>query len=282
MRFVDDPMAMQKWRMMMMDETREQLSAHRSLRNSETKSRSDNINDRQAISRELLQVLQSARISECKLVPWGSNYTFAVALERPGDASLLGIYKPTSGEIPLWDFESGSLYLREYASYLLSRVLGWHFIPPTVLRDGPHGDGTVQLYIEPAQDTQQWFAHEPYQQALKRMFVFDLLTNNADRKSSHFFVGRHDRRLWGIDHGLTFHVHPKLRTVIWDFAGDPLDRQLKDDLARLVRHSTVIGDLLAPYLRDEEIEMLFTRAAQMCNRDALPKLHPRRNVPFGW
>ncbi len=242
----------------------------------------NDISLRQAVDRDLLEALQHAPFLECKLVPWGSNYTFAVSLERQDNTPLVGIYKPTSGEIPLWDFDSGSLYLREYASYVLSRALGWHFIPTTVIREGPHGTGTVQLYIEPAQGAQGRLIEERYADDLRRMFVFDLLVNNADRKSSHFFIGRRDRRLWGIDHGLTFHVHPKLRTVIWDFCGEPLDHCMRDGLDRLVRHSSVVGDLLASYLRDEEIDMLFTRASQMRDRETLPTLHPRRNVPFGW
>lgn len=234
------------------------------------------------VDQETQEILQHAPISECKLVPWGSNYTFAVALQQPDGSTLLGIYKPTSGEIPLWDFDSGSLYLREYASYVLSRVLGWHFIPLTVIRDGPHGTGTVQLYVEPAPGPQGRLMQSQYEPSLKEMFVFDLLVNNADRKASHFFIGRQDRRLWGIDHGLTFHVHPKLRTVIWDFCGDPFDSYLKEAIERLVRHFSIVGDLLAPYLRDEEIEMLFIRASRMRERVTLPSLNPRRNVPFGW
>ncbi len=237
---------------------------------------------RQSPDRELLETLQHAPITECKLVPWGSNYTFAVGLERQDGSSQIGIYKPTSGEIPLWDFEAGSLYLREYACYLLSRALGWHFIPTTVVRDGPHGMGTVQHYVEPAQGPQGRLTQDHHTKTLKRMFIFDLLVNNADRKSSHFFIGRHDSRLWGIDHGLTFHIHPKLRTVIWDFCGDPFDPCLRADVERLIRHSTIVGELLAPYLRDEEIDMLFTRAVQMRDRDTLPMLNPRRNVPYGW
>jgi uncharacterized repeat protein (TIGR03843 family) len=240
------------------------------------------ITRRLPVRRDILETLQHAPIGECKLVPWGSNYTFAVGLEQPDGSSLIGIYKPTSGEIPLWDFDSGSLYLREYASYLLSRVLGWHFIPETVIRDGPHGTGTVQLYVEPAQGAQGRLVEERYSRALERIFVFDLLVNNADRKSSHFFIGKNDRRLWGIDHGLTFHVHPKLRTVIWDFCGEPFDPCLKDGIDRLIRHFSNVGSLLAPYLRDEEIDMLFTRASQMQTLERLPSLHPRRNVPFGW
>src|SRR6185312_14943147 len=208
---------------------------------------------RQPVSHELLRTLCEAPISECKLVPWGSNYTFAVTFDDDEATSPIGIYKPANGEIPLWDFDSGTLYRREYASYLLSRALGWHFIPPTVIRDGPHGIGTVQRYVEPIQRAQDLIRREQYQRALKRMFVFDLLVNNADRKSSHLFIGRTDRRLWGIDHGLTFHVDAKLRTVIWNFCGDPLDMDIQQSLDRLLRHASQIGDLLAPYLRDDEI-----------------------------
>src|SRR5438874_2253302 len=95
--------------------------------------------------------LRRARISDCKLVPWGSNYTFAVALEDPEREfeETIGIYKPRAGEVPLWDFPDGTLYQREYASYVVSEVLGWGFIPTTVIRDGPHGIGTVQEYVEP-------------------------------------------------------------------------------------------------------------------------------------
>jgi uncharacterized repeat protein (TIGR03843 family) len=237
---------------------------------------------RQPVSHDLLLTLHDAPIADCKLVPWGSNYTFAVTFEGVDASSPIAIYKPANGEIPLWDFESGSLYRREYASYLLSRVLGWHFIPPTVIRDGPHGVGTLQLYVEPLQRAQDLITREQYQLALKRMFVFDLLANNADRKSSHIFIGRKDRRLWGIDHGLTFHVDPKLRTVIWNFCGDPLDLDMQESIDRLIRHSSMVEDLLAPYLRDDEIDTLFARAHQLRQRDTLPLLNQRRNVPYGW
>ncbi len=240
------------------------------------------VDARQPLNPDLLRTLREAEIDECKLVPWGSNYTFAITFAQAGDNAPIAIYKPASGEIPLWDFESGSLYRREYASFLLSRALGWHFIPPTVVRDGPHGVGTVQLYIEPLQRAQNLFARERYQPALKRMFVFDLLVNNADRKSSHLFVGRQDRRLWGIDHGLTFHVDAKLRTVIWNFCGESLDSNLRQSLDRLIRHQSRIGALLDPYLRDPEIDRIFLRADQLRQDEALPYLNQRRNIPYGW
>jgi hypothetical protein len=232
--------------------------------------------------RALLETLRMAEISDCQLVPWGSNYTFAVALERPNASPVIGIYKPGSGEIPLWDFQSGTLYRREYASYLLSRVLGWNFIPPTVIRGGPHGVGTLQAYIEPAKGTPQRTLRTTFEEDLKRMFMFDLLTNNADRKSSHFFVGAKDGRLWGIDHGLTFHVHPKLRTVIWDFCGDPISADLRAGLLALVRHASMIRRLLQPFLAQEEIESLLKRAATLQRQEVFPVLSERRNIPYGW
>ena len=232
--------------------------------------------------RECLALLRTAEIGDCQLVPYGSNYTFAVSLEPKDGKPRVGIYKPRDGEVPLWDFEAGTLYRREYASYLLSRILGWHFIPPTVIRGGPHGIGSVQLYIEPLQGRSgrlRWAEHED---ALRRMFLFDVLTNNADRKGSHFFIGRDDGRLWGIDHGLTFNVQPKLRTVIWDFAGEPIPDELREPLRRLARHETVVEHLLKPYISRSEIRALFLRLADLLLRPTFPMLSQRRNIPYGW
>lgn len=237
---------------------------------------------RQTVRHDLLRTLREAPIADCQLVPWGSNYTFAITFEGDDAASPIAIYKPATGEIPLWDFASGTLYRREMASYLLSRAIGWHFIPPTVIRHGPHGIGTVQLYVEPVQRAQDLIKRETYQLALKRIFVFDLLVNNADRKSSHLFIGRKDRRLWGIDHGLTFHVDAKLRTVIWNFCGDTFDPELRESVERMIRHDSFVGALLAPYLQDDEIDTLFERARQLLQRDTLPLLNQRRNIPYGW
>lgn len=237
---------------------------------------------RRARDRKILHLLQTAEISDCQLVPYGSNYTFAVALEPEAGTPRVGIYKPRDGEIPLWDFASGTLYQREYASYLLSRALGWHFIPPTVVRDGPHGVGTVQLYVEPLQHRGGRLGWGEHEDDLRRMFLFDVLANNADRKGSHFFLGKEDGRLWGIDHGLTFNVQPKLRTVIWDFAGEPIPPELRADLRRLARHEQIIRRLLRPYLSGAETRMLFLRLADLLLHPTFPILSQRRNVPYGW
>ena len=227
--------------------------------------------------------LRVAEIAECKLVPWGSNYTFAVVLNDPDDEGeqRIGIYKPRAGEAPLWDFPSGTLYQREYAAYSLSQFLGWEFIPCTVIRDGPHGIGTVQLYIEPEERLHYSVLRDEHRNEMQRMAVFDIVTNNADRKSSHFFRGAEDKKVWGIDHGLTFNVHPKLRTVIWDFIGEPIDGDLLDDVIRLA----VDDDLparLGPHLDPLEIEALRARAMRLADDAVFPELSSRRNIPYGW
>ena len=231
---------------------------------------------------DALAALATGHIVDCKLVPWGSNYTFAVVLDVPGGASITGIYKPERGEIPLWDFESGTLYRREYAAFVLSYLLGWRFIPPTVIRDGPHGIGTVQLYVEPDESMHDRTIRRAYHDQLQRIVLFDLVTNNADRKASHCFVGRIDRRIWGIDHGLTFHVHPKLRTVLWDFCGEQIDGGLLDALDALNARKAEVRAALRPYLSRPEIDMLFARVANIRDSQLFPMLNPRRNVPYGW
>jgi hypothetical protein len=232
---------------------------------------------------DIERFLCSAKITDCKLVPWGSNYTFAVVLEDPNSEhdQSIAIYKPRAGEAPLWDFPSGTLYQREYAAYVVSQFLGWEFIPCTVIRDGPHGIGTVQLYIEPEERLHYSVLRDEHRFEMQRMAVFDIITNNADRKSSHFFRGASDQKVWGIDHGLTFNVHPKLRTVIWDFIGEPINGELLDSLIRLY----VDDDLptrLKPHLDPLEIEAFRARAARLADNAVFPELSSRRNIPYGW
>jgi hypothetical protein len=228
-------------------------------------------------------LLKRGEIVECKLVPWGSNYTFAVVLVDPEGEheDAIGIYKPRAGEAPLWDFPSGTLYQREYAAYLVSRRLGWDFIPQTVVRDGPHGVGTVQAYVEPEDESHYFRFREAHADDLRRIAVFDLVTNNADRKAGHCFRGKDDGHIWGIDHGLTFHVHPKLRTVIWEFCGEPIPAHLLDDLLRLYVDDE-LPTLLRPWLEPLEIEAFRARIARVAELGIFPQLSSRRNIPYGW
>ncbi len=164
-----------------------------------------------------------------------SNYTFLAELcSGPGArASMLAIYKPAEGESPLWDFPNGTLYRREVAAYLVAKHLGWPRVPPTVIReDGPHGVGALQMYVTAEPDRHYLSSNAEPAQTWIEVALFDVLTNNADRKSGHCLTDAAGL-IWVIDHGLTFHVDPKLRTVIWDFAGQPVPGSLRSDLERL-------------------------------------------------
>src|SRR5712691_10814787 len=164
-------------------------------------------------------------------MPNASNYTFLSEVADP-ERTVLAVYKPRDGETPLWDFPEGTLCRREVAAYVLSRSLGWPSIPPTVLREGPHGPGSVQQFIR-FDPTEHFFTlRETRLDDFRAVAAFDVVVNNADRKGGHCLLGE-DGTIWLIDHGVCFAVEPKLRTVIWDFAGDPLPESLCRDLGRL-------------------------------------------------
>jgi hypothetical protein len=165
------------------------------------------------------------------LLHGASNYTFLARLGPHPPAGLQAVYKPARGESPLWDFEAGSLYRREVAAYELSKVLGWPNIPPTVVREkAPHGVGALQLFIDA--DRRHFLGQNgTHEDEWLRIALFDVIANNADRKSGHCLFDAADR-VWVIDHGLTFHTEEKLRTVIWDFSGRSLPGELCDDVER--------------------------------------------------
>jgi len=165
------------------------------------------------------------------LLHGASNYTFLAQLGPHRPSGLRAVYKPAKGESPLWDFDAGTLYQREVAAYELSKVLGWPRIPPTVVRrKAPHGVGALQLFIE-ADGRHFLGANQAPMETWMQVALFDVITNNADRKSGHCLFDKDDN-VWVIDHGLTFHVEQKLRTVIWDFAGRELPQELCGDVER--------------------------------------------------
>jgi len=165
------------------------------------------------------------------LLHGASNYTFLARLGPHPPSGLRAVYKPARGESPLWDFDAGTLYKREVAAYELSKVLGWPRIPPTVVREkAPHGVGAMQLFIEA--DGRHFLGEsESRSDTWIRVALFDVITNNADRKSGHCLFDAQDN-VWVIDHGLTFHVDDKLRTVMWEFSGQPLPGDLCGDVER--------------------------------------------------
>lgn len=223
---------------------------------------------------------------------WGSNYTFLIHVESDGE-SLQAVYKPIRGERPLWDFPKDSLAQREVAAYLVSQALKWNFIPPTVLReDGPFGPGSLQLYIEHDPEYHYFNFSETDRQRLRPVVLFDVIVNNADRKGSHILFDPEDQ-MWLIDHGLCFNVYDKLRTVIWDFAGEPIAEALCNDLGVFQNKlkpnpmsesgstTTSLIPTLSPYLSLAEILALGKRIDQLLSTGIYPNPDPnRRHYPW--
>ncbi|MFC1935278.1 SCO1664 family protein [Chloroflexota bacterium] len=229
-------------------------------------------------------LLAHGQMGECWLAPVGSNYTFYAILSSGADRQCQVVYKPQRGEAPLWDFPDGTLYLREYAAYILSEALGWGFVAPTVVRRGIHGIGSVQLYIESDPRGNYFNLHDGYRDEMLRVCTFDIIANNADRKASHCLLGI-DGHIWAIDHGVTFHSQPKLRTVIWDFAGDPVPQWILKDLDSLLERFEESGGLrerLVSVLRLEEVAALRRRVETLLQHPVFPLPGLRRAVPWPW
>lgn len=230
-----------------------------------------------------INLLQKGDITSCVLLPRGSNAVFLLSLKSDGK-SAKAIYKPQRGEAPLWDFPDGTLYRRELASYMVSQALGWHIVPPTVVRGGPYGVGAVQWFVSatgPSTDYNTLV--DTYEGDMKRIAVFDWLVNNADRKVGHCLRGV-DGRIWGVDHGLTFNVAPKLRTVIWDFSGQRVPGQLVADLQslqkRLRKGDALIGGL-SRLLATEEVQAFGYRLGMILKRPFFPAWSGSyRSVPW--
>ena len=193
-----------------------------------------------------------------------------------------GVYKPQRGENPLWDFPIGTLYKRECAAYLLSEVLGWHFIPPTVIWDGPYGEGSLQLFIRDSHRTHYFDLRDTHPEHVKPIAVFDLMVNNTDRKGGHC-IKDPGGKVWGIDHGLTFSVESKLRTVIWDFGGEKIAQETLAPIAReLARFYNPDGlaTKLQHLLDSDEIDSLARRMQAVLQDPILPILRSRYEVPW--
>jgi hypothetical protein len=213
-------------------------------------------------------------------IPWASNATLLARL-RHDDLEGLAVYKPARGERPLWDFPSGSLFRREVAAYLVSEELGWGLVPPTLARDGPFGQGSVQLWVDADADVTAFELLAAADPALARVAAFDVVTNNADRKAGHCLVDA-DGRVWAIDHGVCFHQEPKLRTVLWDLAGEPLDPPVVADLEALA--AAAAGGELAGRLRglldEAEVAALARRAMALARAGRLPGPRGGRSYPW--
>ena len=233
---------------------------------------------------EVLETLAEGKIEEQGMLPWSSNYTFLVMVSA-GELKLPAVYKPRRGERPLWDFPQGTLCLRERAAYLVSAALGWMIVPPTVLRNGENGFGSVQLFIDndPNQHFFTFREDAAVCEQLQRIALFDLATNNADRKSGHCLRDRQGH-IWAIDHGICFNADYKLRTVIWDFAGQPISKLMLNDLQQLraqLSDDHPLGEALDGLLDDDEVRALKKRLDGLLKLKTFPSPNRyERSMPW--
>ena len=221
------------------------------------------------MSDDVAHVLSRGDIEVHGRIAGSSNATLLVTC-RLGADELLAVYKPSKGERPLWDFPGG-LFRREVAAYVLSESLGWGLVPETVARDeGPFGPGSVQRFVHEDGESHYFtLRDEPrWHQDLMRVCAFDVVANNADRKSGHVLLA--EDRLWAIDNGLCFNTHDKLRTVIWDFGSEPLPQEVVEDLAQLVRAD--VPPALCALLDPAEVAATLDRASWLLSLRALPEL----------
>ncbi len=244
----------------------------------ESKTEQNPFKDREPIENELaLEIMHFGEIEIVGRMPWASNGTFLINLEY-NESSIQGIYKPSKGERPLYDFPHG-IYKREIAAFELANYLGWDLIPPTVSRDGPLGVGSLQLYV-PCDYEMHYFTirEDPeFKNDLIRLATFDLLVNNTDRKAGHVLVGK-DGFIWAIDNSLCFHEELKIRTVIWDFSGEEIPKNLISDLTDLMTKG--IPEKFSELLNPNEIEALMQRTRALVTNGSLPYDPSGRQVPW--
>lgn len=240
----------------------------------------DRIGVKPAATADGVDILARGDLRPLGLLPRASNFTFlAEVVDR--DRRALAVYKPRAGETPLWDFPAGTLCLREVAAYRLAGELGWPNVPPTVLRDGPHGEGSVQLFVQSAPEEHFFTLRERFPDVFRAVAGFDLVAGNGDRKSGHCLLAP-DGRIWVVDHGLCFAAEPWVRTVIWDYAGQRVPAPLLEDLRRVeasLRTGTLRGSLRR-LLSDEEVDATADRARALVEAGRFPAPGPGRSHPW--
>ncbi len=234
--------------------------------------------------KQALITLQKGQVALSGQFVHGSNYTFLVKIAHDSK-EYPAVYKPSRGEQPLWDFPQGTLSRREVAAFLISEALQWELVPPTVYRrNAPLGAGSLQLFIDHDPEY-QYFTFKPQDRLrLRPVALFDLLINNADRKGGHILIDAKDH-LWLIDHGISFHTEDKLRTVIWDFAGEDIPAQLasavSDLLVDLENPQTPLLAELRKMLNQGEINALIARGRKLLASGCYPQPAEDRR-PYPW
>lgn len=196
------------------------------------------------------RILSHGDVEVLGRMPWSSNATF-MAHVRADAGELLAVYKPRRGERPLWDFPEGTLCNREVGAAVVADLIGWSIVPDTVLRDDlPHGPGSLQQFVDHDPDEHYFTLLDGHADDFRRFAVFDVVVNNTDRKGGHLLRSLSDGTIFGIDHGVCFHQQWKVRTVIWEFGGEPIPVALLADLDclhdRVLATDTELDELLAP------------------------------------
>lgn len=225
--------------------------------------------------------MQTGALEVLGLIPYSSNHTF-LAKVSDGAREVHAVYKPRRGERPLWDFPDGTLASREVAAWKVSDA-SWGIVPPTVLRDdGPLGPGSLQLFVPHDPDRHYFVLMDDHLDELAGFAAFDAVVNNADRKAGHV-IEDEGGRLWAVDHGLTFHVEPKLRTVIWAFAEERLSAPVRAMLERLgaaLADEGGLGGELAELLSRDEGTATLERVEGLLLEDRFPAPQGPRPLPW--
>lgn len=229
----------------------------------------------------ILELLERGDLVSEGVLPWSSNYTFLVRV-CGANQEIQAVYKPRRGERPLWDFPTGTLCSRERAAFLVCQALGWELVPPTVMRRGPHGIGSLQWFV-PHDPQEHYFTFEgQFPDQVQRLALFDVVINNADRKSGHVLLDEQGH-LWGIDHGVCFHTDYKLRSVIWEYAGAAISPELMAELAAfqqtLVLSTSLRAELLT-LLNQGEVQAIGERLDRLLLSGKFPEPGPGRHYPW--
>jgi len=231
---------------------------------------------------EVSPALANGPIAILGQMPDASNAAFLVRCGE-GTAEELAVYKPARGETPLWDFPEGTLHRREVAAYEVAKILGWPNVPATVLRDGPEGPGSLQRFVR-FDPNEHFFTLQGSRTGdFALIAAFDVVINNADRKGGHCLLGEDDG-IWVIDHGVCFAEEPKLRTVIWDFIGEPLEAEVIAGLERLrggLGRGGALRDRLDDLLSPAETDATAARTEALLRAGAYPEPDPMTR-PFPW
>jgi uncharacterized repeat protein (TIGR03843 family) len=230
----------------------------------------------------MLEILRDGKLHLEGLLPNGSNYTFLARVMHKNQTAF-AVYKPIKGEQPLWDFPENTLAFREVAAFVVSDALGWDFVPPTLYRpDGPHGAGSLQFFVQAEPEFHYFQATDEDQPEMRRTAVFDLLVNNADRKGGHVLKDT-GGKIWLIDHGICFHAQNKLRTVIWDYAGEPIPEDVLQDVEKFYTALECDEDLKAALnalLDPLEVAALRRRTDRLLTSKVFPNPGTRRSYPW--